>query len=86
MWGLSTLLITSGPAYLLTKLQYKLYEKQLAISDQKLTLMQEAIQAISMIKITNAQEFWYNRIKNVRDLEFRRLLQARILGFISGIL
>jgi hypothetical protein len=48
--------------------------------------MQEVIQAISMVKIINAEKFWYDRIKSVRDLEFNRLIEARLLGFVSGML
>ena len=74
------------PAYFITKLEYRIFEKRLAISDQKTSLMQEAIQAISMIKMMAAEKFWYDRIKNVRDREFARLTQARMLGFVAGLL
>lgn len=86
LWGLSTLLITSVPAYFITKLQYTIFEKRLAVSDKKISLMQEAVQSIFMIKVMAAERFWYKRIRDVRDLEFRRLTQARMLGFISGML
>jgi hypothetical protein len=48
--------------------------------------MQEAVQAISMIKMMAAERFWFGRINEVRDREFKRLTQARLLGFISGFL
>jgi ABC-type multidrug transport system fused ATPase/permease subunit len=86
LWGLSALLITSIPAYFITKLQYKIFEKRLAVSDKKLTLLQEAIQSISQIKVTATERFWYARIRDIRNVEFERLTQARILGFIAGML
>ena len=85
-YGLATLILTLPPAYLVTKLQYKLFEKRLAISDEKLSLMQEAIQAISMIKMMAAERFWFTRIREVREREFRKLVHARLLGAISGLL
>lgn len=85
-YGLATLAITLPPAYVVTKLQYKLFEKRLALSDEKLSLMQEAIQAISMIKMMAAERFWYKRIKEVREREFSKLMQARLLGTVSGLL
>jgi hypothetical protein len=48
--------------------------------------MQEAVQAISMIKMMAAELFWFRRIKKVRDLEFKWLIQARLLGLLSGFL
>ena len=86
LWGLATLLFTCPPAYLITKYQFKVFEKRLTIKDEKISLMQEAIQAISMIKMMAAERFWFTRIKEVRDREFTRLIQARILGFMSGLL
>ena len=86
LWGLATLILTCPPAYLITKLEYKLFEKRLSVKDEKITLMQEAIQAIPMIKMMAAEKFWFRRIKKVRDQEFTRLIQARLLGFISALL
>ena len=63
-----------------------MFEKRLELKDQKITLMQEAIQAISMIKMMAAERFWFKRIKNVRDKEFTRWIQARLLGNLSGLL
>lgn len=74
------------PAYYITQLEYKLYEKRLEVKDEKISLMQEAIQAISMIKMMAAERFWFRRIKTVRDREFKRMIQARTLGIISGLL
>jgi ABC-type bacteriocin/lantibiotic exporter with double-glycine peptidase domain len=85
-YGLATLAVTLPPAYVVTKLQYKLFEKRLAISDEKLSLMQEAIQAISMIKMMAAERFWFKRVKEVREREFSKLIQARLLGTLSGLL
>jgi ABC-type bacteriocin/lantibiotic exporter with double-glycine peptidase domain len=86
LWGLATLLISSIPAYMITQLQYKIFEKRLEVKDKKISLMQEAVQAISMIKMMATELFWFRRIKKVRDLEFKRLIQARLLGLLSGLL
>jgi hypothetical protein len=48
--------------------------------------MQEAVQAISMIKMMASERYWYGRINEVRDREFKRLIQARLLGALSGLL
>jgi ABC-type bacteriocin/lantibiotic exporter with double-glycine peptidase domain len=86
LWGLSSLVLTSVPAFYITKYQYKIFEKRLAVSDKKISLMQECIQAISMVKFMAAERFWFKRIKTVQDEEFMRLTQARLLGFLSGLL
>lgn len=86
LWGLSTLLITSVPAYYMTQWEYKLFEKRLEIPDKKTGLMQEAIQSISLIKLMASERWWYARIKKVRDEEFKRLAQAKLLGILSGML
>jgi ABC-type bacteriocin/lantibiotic exporter with double-glycine peptidase domain len=86
LYGLATLIVAFGPAYYITQLEYKLYEQRLEVKDEKISLMQEAIQAISMIKMMAAERFWFRRIKTVRDREFKRMIQARMLGFISGLL
>ncbi|KGB78045.2 ABC transporter ABCC.6 [Cryptococcus deuterogattii R265] len=86
IWGLSTLILTCPPAYLLTKWEYSVFEKRLAIRDERVSLMQEAIQAISMIKMMATERFWYRRINRVREREFKKLMQAQVLGYISGLL
>lgn len=48
--------------------------------------MQEAIQAISMIKMMATERYWYGRINEVRDREFKQLIKARLLGAGSGLL
>lgn len=58
----------------------------MAISDKKISLMQEVIQAISMVKYMAAERFWFKRIKKVRDEEFKRTIQARLIGALSGFL
>lgn len=78
--------MTFPPAYFLTKLEYKIFEKRLGIRDERVSLMQEAVQAISMIKMMAAERFWYKRIHAVRDREFKKLIQARLVGFLSGLL
>ena len=58
----------------------------MAVSDEKIALMQEAVQAISMIKMMAGERFWYKRIKTVRDVQFKRMIQARLVGAMSGFL
>ncbi|WVN87012.1 uncharacterized protein L203_102188 [Cryptococcus depauperatus CBS 7841] len=86
IWGLSTLLLTCPPAYLLTKWEYVVFEQRLAVRDERVSLMQEAVQAISMIKMMATERFWYKRINSVRAREFKKLIQAQTLGYISGFL
>lgn len=74
------------PAYFFTRIQFKLYEKRLKISDKKSSLMQEAIQAIQMIKMMAAEKYWFDRIKDVREEEFRQAIKAQMVGFVSSIL
>ncbi|WVQ96554.1 hypothetical protein IAU59_003659 [Kwoniella sp. CBS 9459] len=86
MWGLVTLLFTCPPAYLLTKWEYKVYEKRLAIRDERVSLMQEAVQAISMIKMMATEKFWFRRINEVRRREFAKIIVAYVLSYTSGFL
>ncbi|WVQ75089.1 hypothetical protein IAR50_004698 [Cryptococcus sp. DSM 104548] len=86
LWGLATLIITCPPAYLLTKWEYAIFEERLAVRDERVSLMQEAVQAISMIKMMATERFWYKRINKVREIEFKKLVQAQLLGYLSGLL
>jgi len=85
-YGLATIVLTFPPAYILTRLEYKCFEKRLEVKDERISLMQEAVQAISMIKMMAAERFWFNRINGVRDREFKRIMQANLLGALSGLL
>ncbi|KAL7420090.1 hypothetical protein Q5752_005055 [Cryptotrichosporon argae] len=84
--GLATVALIYPLAYLLSRWQYRLSDKQLALSDKKLGLMQEAIQAISMIKMMAAEWFWYRRISDVRNEQFRYDIYARALGTCAALL
>ena len=84
--GLATLAITCPPAYFIAKYQYKIFEKRLTINDERISLMQEAIQAISMIKMMAAERFWFDRINKVRNEKVKRLTQASLLGLASSLL
>ncbi|TYJ54700.1 hypothetical protein B9479_004639 [Cryptococcus floricola] len=86
LWGLATLIITCPPAYILTKWEYAIFEERLAVRDERVSLMQEAVQAISMIKMMATERFWYKRINRVREREFKKLVQAQLLGYLSGLL
>jgi ABC-type bacteriocin/lantibiotic exporter with double-glycine peptidase domain len=74
------------PAYFLTRLEYTLFEKELQVKDEKVSLLQETIQAISMIKMMATERYWYGRVSSVRDREYAILIRARLVGAISGFL
>ncbi|WWC65637.1 uncharacterized protein I303_108257 [Kwoniella dejecticola CBS 10117] len=86
MWGFATFIFTCPPAYFLTKWEYQVFEKRLAIRDERVSLMQEAIQAISMIKMMATERFWFKRISEVRKREFQKLTSATLIGFASSLL
>ncbi|WWC95346.1 hypothetical protein V866_002208 [Kwoniella sp. B9012] len=86
MWGFATLIFTCPPAYFLTKWEYQVFEKRLAIRDERVSLMQEAIQAISMIKMMATEKFWFKRINSVRKREFKKLISAQLIGYGSSLL
>ncbi|WRT69478.1 uncharacterized protein IL334_006464 [Kwoniella shivajii] len=86
MWGFATLIFTCPPAYFLTKKEYEVFEKRLAIRDERVGLMQEAIQAILMIKMMATEKFWFRRISEVRKREFKKLVLAQMLGYASSLL
>lgn len=48
--------------------------------------MQEVTQAISMIKEMTLERYWFDRISKVRDREFDRLVQARLIRALSTLL
>ena len=84
--GLSTLVLTFAPAYTLTKLEYKRFSVEVSIKDERISLMQEVTQAISMIKEMALERYWFDRISKVRDREFDRLVQARLIRALSTLL
>ncbi|WWC93054.1 uncharacterized protein L201_008018 [Kwoniella dendrophila CBS 6074] len=86
MWGFATLIFTCPPAYFLTKWEYQIYEKRLTIRDERVSLMQEGIQAISMIKMMATEKFWYRRISAVRKREFNKMVLAQLMGYLSSLL
>nr|XP_019043278.1 ABC transporter ABCC.6 [Kwoniella bestiolae CBS 10118]OCF22208.1 ABC transporter ABCC.6 [Kwoniella bestiolae CBS 10118] len=86
MWGFATLIFTCPPAYFLTKWEYQVFEKRLAIRDERVSLMQEAIQAISMIKMMATEKFWFKRISSVRKREFDKMILAQVIGYFSSLL
>jgi ABC-type bacteriocin/lantibiotic exporter with double-glycine peptidase domain len=74
------------PAYLLSKWQYRMYKKKVVLADKRVSLVQEAIQTISMIKMTASEGFWYNRLDGFRQQEYWLQLKARIVGAATGLL
>lgn len=51
-----------------------------------MSALQEAIQAISMIKMMAAEVFWYRRIRKVKKEGMRLYLQAALWGNLSAFL
>jgi hypothetical protein len=70
----------------LTRRDFRIRTKLLATRDERMSLMQEAIQAISMIKMMAAEAFWHRRIMNVRETEFGTLFKLKCLSLLSGLL
>jgi ABC-type bacteriocin/lantibiotic exporter with double-glycine peptidase domain len=56
------------------------------VGDKRVSLLQEAIQTMSMIKMTASEAFWYRRLDLVRQEEFRLQFRARLLSTASGLL
>lgn len=55
-------------------------------SDERVSLTQEALQMITMIKMMASERFWFNRLNNKRQEGFRLGLKARLISFLSGTL
>lgn len=77
--GLCTVLISAPVAYLLAKGQYKCCEKAAGIHDTHNGLLQEMIQAISMIKLTASERFWYKRVQAVKDEQLKNVFWEKML-------
>lgn len=54
--------------------------------DKRVSLVQEAIQTISMIKMTASEAFWYGRLDGFRQKEFWLQLKARLVSTVTGLL
>jgi ABC-type bacteriocin/lantibiotic exporter with double-glycine peptidase domain len=81
---LSTLIYP--PAYLLSKWQYRMFKKKVALGDKRVSLVQEAIQTISMIKMTASEAFWYKRLDGIRQQEYWLQLKARMVSTATGLI
>jgi ABC-type bacteriocin/lantibiotic exporter with double-glycine peptidase domain len=83
--GLSTILITSPLAYLFTKMEYKVFEKATLIGDRQITMLQEMVQAISMIKLMASERFWFKRLKAIKEEEMSNALKIRLIQSCSQL-
>lgn len=86
LWGLLMSLVIYPPAYVLSRWQYRVFQAFVAVGDKRVSLLQEAIQTISMIKMTASEVFWYGRLDVVRQEAFRLQLRSRLLSTASGLL
>ena len=57
-----------------------------AVMDERMSLMEEAIQAISMIKMMAAEAFWHRRIMTIRNREFSMQFKLKLLSLVTGLL
>ena len=74
------------PGFFLTRLDYRIRTKIAATCDNRMSLMQEAIQAIAMIKMMATEVFWYRRISAIKEREFRQEIVQVWLTIINGVL
>ena len=80
------MLIIAIPSYFLSRIQFRVRSKLLAVRDERNTLMQEAIQAISMIKMMAVELFWHRRIMTIRKVEFDTEFNLQCLSLVTGLL
>ena len=80
------MIFTAIPGVFLARLEYRIRTKLGVVRDERMSLMQEAIQAISIIKMMAAEAFWHRRIMTVRDREFAIEFRLKLLSLISGLL
>jgi ABC-type bacteriocin/lantibiotic exporter with double-glycine peptidase domain len=86
LWGVTLSLLIYPPAYILSRWQYRIFKAFVAVGDKRVSLLQEAIQTMSMIKMTASEAFWYKRLDKVRQEEFRLQLRSRLVSTASGLL
>ena len=86
LWGVTLSLLIYPPAYILSQWQYQIFKAFVAVGDKRVSLLQEAIQTMSMIKMTASEAFWYKRLDKVRQEEFRLQLRSRLVSTASGLL
>lgn len=86
LWGVAFSFVTYPFAYLLVRKEYQLTEARKETADERVSLLQEALQTISMIKMMASERFWFNRLDEVQQKGFRLSLQYRLLSAASGML
>lgn len=86
IFGLLTILITSPLAYFFTKLEYKMLQKGVIIADKQNSLLQEMVQAISMIKLMSSERFWYNRLRSIKEEEMHNSLKVQLISGLSSLI
>jgi hypothetical protein len=84
--GVTLSLLIYPPAYLLSQWQYRIFKAFVAVGDKRVSILQGALQTISMIKMTASEAFWYKRMDRVRQEEFRLQLKSRLVSTASGLL
>jgi ABC-type bacteriocin/lantibiotic exporter with double-glycine peptidase domain len=86
LWGLASLLVTTVPAYYLTKWQLRVYNQQVETDDLRIRSMQEVIRGIESIKTAANELFWHARICDMRTREYKLKFKAMLIGLVSSTL
>lgn len=86
LWGFPALIFTAIPTYFISEKQYSLNRQRRAKADEIVSSLQEAIQAISMIKMMAPEAFWYRRIRQTKKEEMKLFLKAALWSNLSNFL
>lgn len=86
LWGIAFSFVTYPLAYLLARWEYSTYDLIKKNTDARVTLLQEALQTITMIKMMASERFWFGRLHAVRNEGFQLRLKAHLIGALSGLL
>lgn len=86
LWGLASLLVTTVPAYYLTKWQLRVYNQQIVMDDLRVKSMQEVVHGIGSIKTAANELFWHKRICDIRSKEYKLKFKATLIGLVSSTL
>lgn len=79
-------MITAPVAYFMSKLDFKLYEESTIIQDRHNVVMQEMVQAISMIRLMASEQFWFRRIKSVKDEQLNNMYKIQVVEKIASLI
>lgn len=86
LWGIAFSFVTYPLAYLLARWEYQVYESVKINADKRISLLQEALQTVTMIKMMASERFWFGRLNDVRQEGFRISAKARLISALSGLL